>query len=204
MRRMFFDRQLAQTARRPTRPPDLIDLVGDRGALSARRRRPAAGRDRRGRGGACRSLLGIQRGRGRALVQLARRARRGRADRWRSMTSITWCRSANTSPSAICSADFGLGAFAAQTGGGYSPGPGRAGSRPRRLPAGAAADLLRGDLSRRICARAGPRRLDPAGHQRRLVRRAFRAVPAPGAGPAARRRTGPAAGARRPIPGSRR
>ena len=75
---------------------------------------------------------------------------------------------------------------------------------PRRMPAGAAAcppspptDLLRGDLPRRGSCPEGAPGPDPQRHQRRLVRRHAGTAPALRTGPAARRRGGPAAGARR-------
>ncbi len=68
-----------------------------------------------------------------------------------------------------------------------------AGPRPRPVRACAAADLLRGGLSAGPACRAGPRRLDPPDHQRRLVRHADRSLPALRPGTASRHRTGPAA-----------
>ena len=61
----------------------------------------------------------------------------------------------------------------------------------------AAADLLRGDLSRRRGAARRAAGLAGQCHQRRLVRHQFRALPAFPAGARARHRRRPAAGARR-------
>ncbi len=58
-----------------------------------------------------------------------------------------------------------------------------------------AAGLLRGDLSAGHARARGAGRMDRAGHQRRLVRRAVGSLSAPGAGAVARDRAGPAAGA---------
>ncbi len=76
---------------------------------------------------------------------------------------------------------------------GFRAAPGeRAG--PAAVPA---ADLLRGDLSRRDAGARGPGGVAGAGDQRRLVRRGFRPLPALRPGPGARDRAGPAAGPRR-------
>ena len=68
--------------------------------------------------------------------------------------------------------------------------------RPRPA-AGRAADLLRGDLSRRRVADGPAARPHAQRHQRRLVRRHAGALPAFRPGPVARDRGGTAAGARR-------
>lgn len=135
MWRMFLDRQMAQTALPATRPLDLVVwpetavpyLLDDAGPLFAEIAATAQGVP---------VAAGIQRAEGaRYFNALAVTDAAGRItsvyDKWHLVPFGEYL------PYGDLLATFGLGAFAAQSGGGYTPGPG-----PRVLDLGAAGKVL--------------------------------------------------------------